>query len=175
MKYLKRLFSCCLQVFRRHRHLDVESAVTDNVNSIFTRRFTATSLSVVTESQHDMSAFVAQLRLGHCLPTAVGCHSQFSRNESVNKTAMPQRDALSVNLFCRAIEPLPEVQRRVLLLRKVYAVSQADIARQLDIDETTVEQYVSVGLCQCVQYLRKRHENSYATQVITGAFANKRN
>ena len=48
--------------------------------------------------------------------------------------------------FCRAVRALPLQCRRAFILRKVYGLSQQEIARYLDISESTVEKHVAKGL-----------------------------
>jgi RNA polymerase sigma factor (sigma-70 family) len=51
--------------------------------------------------------------------------------------------------FCRAVRDLPPQCRRVFVLRKVYGLSQREIAIYLDISESTVEKHVAKGLLLC--------------------------
>ena len=48
--------------------------------------------------------------------------------------------------FCRALRTLPQQCRRAFVLRKVYGLSQREIAQCLDISESTVEKHVAKGL-----------------------------
>jgi len=56
-------------------------------------------------------------------------------------------------LFCRAVRDLPLQCRRAFLLKKVYGMSQRDIARYLGISESTVEKHVAKGILRCWTYL----------------------
>lgn len=53
--------------------------------------------------------------------------------------------------FCRAVRALPVQCRRVFLLKKVYGMSQQEIADYLGISESTVEKHVAKGLLLCRQ------------------------
>jgi RNA polymerase sigma factor (sigma-70 family) len=55
--------------------------------------------------------------------------------------------------FCRAVGSLPEQCRRAFILRKVYGVSQREIAAQLAISESTVEKHIAKGLLMCRERL----------------------
>lgn len=48
--------------------------------------------------------------------------------------------------FCRAVRTLPQQCRRAFILRKVYGLSQQEIALFLGISESTVEKHVAKGL-----------------------------
>lgn len=56
-------------------------------------------------------------------------------------------------LFCRAVAQLPPQCRQVFLLKKVYGLSQREIARKLDISESTVEKHVAKGLLLCRNFM----------------------
>jgi RNA polymerase sigma factor (sigma-70 family) len=51
--------------------------------------------------------------------------------------------------FCRVVRDLPPQCRRVFVLRKVYGMSQREIAAHLGISESTVEKHVAKGLLLC--------------------------
>jgi RNA polymerase sigma factor (sigma-70 family) len=56
-------------------------------------------------------------------------------------------------IFCRAIRELPLQCRRAFLLRKVYGLSQQEVARYLKISESTVEKHIAKGLLACSAYM----------------------
>jgi RNA polymerase sigma factor (sigma-70 family) len=51
--------------------------------------------------------------------------------------------------FCRAVRTLPPQCRRVFVLRKVYGLTQQEIAAYLEISESTVEKHIAKGLTLC--------------------------
>lgn len=55
--------------------------------------------------------------------------------------------------FCRAVGGLPEHARRAFVLKKVYGLSQQDIAERLDITPAEVERHIATGLLRCRDYL----------------------
>lgn len=58
-----------------------------------------------------------------------------------------------LELLTRAIQALPERCRQVLTLRKIYGLSQKEIAARLGIAEHTVEVQVANGMRRCAAYL----------------------
>lgn len=60
-----------------------------------------------------------------------------------------------LELLTEAIQSLPERCRQVLTLRKIYGLSQKEIAAQLGISEHTVEAQVGNGVRRCAEYLAR--------------------
>lgn len=60
-----------------------------------------------------------------------------------------------IELLTLAIQSLPDRCRQVLTLRKIYGLSQRDIATQLGISEHTVEAQVGVGMRRCAVFLAR--------------------
>jgi len=58
--------------------------------------------------------------------------------------------------FCRALRTLPLQCRRVFILRKVYGLTQREVAEQLEISISTVEKHLAQGIIKCQQYMRSR-------------------
>lgn len=63
-----------------------------------------------------------------------------------------------VALFCDAIAELPPQCRRVFLMRKYQALSHRQIAEQLNISVSAVEQHITIGIKRCKQSLAKQEE-----------------
>lgn len=55
--------------------------------------------------------------------------------------------------FCRAISKLPLQCRHAFTLRKVYGLSQKEVAEFLQMTEGNVEKHVSRGLLRCTEYM----------------------
>ena len=55
--------------------------------------------------------------------------------------------------FCRAVRELPVQCRRVFLLKKVYGLTQQEIADYLNISQSTVEKHIAMGLLLCSRKL----------------------
>jgi RNA polymerase sigma-70 factor (ECF subfamily) len=56
-------------------------------------------------------------------------------------------------VFCRAVGGLPEECRRAFILKKVYGLSQQDIADRLGIAPNAVEKHIAKGLLLCRDYM----------------------
>ena len=57
--------------------------------------------------------------------------------------------------FCRATDTLSVEVKRVFLLKKVYGLSQKEIADYLGLSQSTIEKHVAKGLQQCSSYLSR--------------------
>ena len=60
-----------------------------------------------------------------------------------------------LDLLTQALQSLPERCRQVLTLRKIYGLSQREIAVQLGISEHTVEAQVGNGMKRCTEFLAR--------------------
>lgn len=71
--------------------------------------------------------------------------------------AIPEAIAVAEELqvLIAAIESLPDRCRQILTLRKIYGLSQKEVAARLGIAEHTVESQGSIGLHKCLAYFRR--------------------
>lgn len=60
-----------------------------------------------------------------------------------------------LELLTNAIQSLPEKCRQVLTLRKIYGLSQKEIAARLGISEHTVEAQIGNGMRRCAVFLSR--------------------
>lgn len=63
--------------------------------------------------------------------------------------------AEDLRLLIQAIEALPARCRQIVTLRKIYGLSQKEVANRLGISEHTVESQGSIGLHKCIEYFRR--------------------
>lgn len=74
----------------------------------------------------------------------------YRQGESVADAAAHHQE---LELLTQAIQSLPDRCRQVLTLRKIYGLSQKEIARQLGISENTVEAQVANGVRRVADFL----------------------
>lgn len=58
-----------------------------------------------------------------------------------------------LELLTAAIQSLPDRCRQIFTLRKVYGMSQPDIARQLGLSENTVSAQLTLGVKKCMAFM----------------------
>lgn len=71
-------------------------------------------------------------------------------------------------VFCQAVATLPVKCRRVFILKKVYELSQKEIAAQLGISPSTVENHITRGMAITARYMM---EKGYGTPASDSAAA----
>ena len=60
--------------------------------------------------------------------------------------------------FCRATDQLSGSVRKCFILKKVYGLSQKEIANYLDLSESTVEKHIAKGLLTSTRYIKKMNQ-----------------
>lgn len=61
--------------------------------------------------------------------------------------------------FCRATDQLSGSVRKCFILKKVYGLSQKEIAQYLQLSESTIEKHVAKGLLKSVLYMEQMHHS----------------
>ena len=64
-------------------------------------------------------------------------------------------EAEDLQILIRAIQALPERCRQIITLRKIYGLSQREVAVRLGISEHTVEAQGGIGLRKCIEFFRR--------------------
>lgn len=67
-------------------------------------------------------------------------------------------------LFCRATEQLSQPVRKCFILKKVYGMSQKEIAEQMCLSESTVEKHIAKGLLKSMQYMQQQEQDTHAIE-----------
>lgn len=93
----------------------------------------------------------AEQRLNQSIEELVGLDGEFE--ELTPSLESQHQSAEEFLVFCRAVADLPLVCRKVFILKKVYGLSQKEIASYLDISESTVEKHVAKGLLLTADYM----------------------
>ncbi len=131
----------------------------DLVQETFARVLQAHALAPISSAKAFVFMTARNLALDHV-----------RRQKIVGIDSLTETDALSVyedvpgvsetvgrrqelELLTQAIQSLPERCRQVLTLRKIYGLSQKEIAAQLGISEHTVEAQVGNGMRRCAEFL----------------------
>ncbi|MBL9186345.1 MAG: RNA polymerase sigma factor [Opitutaceae bacterium] len=70
-------------------------------------------------------------------------------SEGVSETVARNQE---LELLTQAIQSLPDRCRRIFTLRKLYGLSQREIAARLGISESTVENQITIGIEKCTDY-----------------------
>lgn len=65
-------------------------------------------------------------------------------------------------LLTQAIQSLPTRCRQVFTLRKLYGLSQREIARRLGISESTVENQITIGVDKCTAFFAAHRDRGDA-------------
>ncbi len=85
----------------------------------------------------------------------------FDKTKFCSQTEKEVLNREDFGLLCAAVEGLPEQCRKVFVLKKIYGLSQREIAQELDISESTVEKHVAKGLLRTMQYYDARTSDAY--------------
>jgi RNA polymerase sigma factor (sigma-70 family) len=67
-----------------------------------------------------------------------------------------------LEILTRAIQSLPDRCRQIFTLRKVYGMSQQDIARQLNLSARTVNAQLAIGINKCAEYVGRFRQEGKA-------------
>ena len=133
------------------KHRDVE----DILQEAFVRSFEAESRQEIRDARAFLLRTARNVALDHV--TSAG----YRRTGSLDSIDAEQFEDGSVPVdarveseqrflaFCQAVGSLPEQCRKVFVLRKVYGLTQQEIAARLGIAESTVEKHIARGLLLC--------------------------
>lgn len=117
------------------------------------------------------------LRTAKNLALNLVTQSSAKLNTSINDIAQDSHELNTANIeqqfeskerflhFCQATESLSPEVKRVFLLKKIYGLSQKDIAARLQLSESTVEKHVAKGLKHCAAYLKSLNEIPQETRM----------
>jgi RNA polymerase sigma-70 factor (ECF subfamily) len=97
------------------------------------------------------------LRHQRCAQSETGadCHFGDMLDEGIT-VAESVAHAEDLQLLIAAIHSLPGRCRQVMTLRKIYGLSQKEVAAQLGLAVHTVEVQTGIGVRKCVEFFRRR-------------------
>ncbi len=81
----------------------------------------------------------------------------------VEKTASIESEAEAnetLDIYCQAIEQLPDKCKHIFLLRKVHGLKHQEIATKLNISLSSVEKHLKMGGAFCQQYMQEHQRES---------------
>ncbi|MDC0598309.1 sigma-70 family RNA polymerase sigma factor [Gammaproteobacteria bacterium] len=101
------------------------------------------ALKHVTTSSYRLTDYLEDLEL-----------PEVSSNEELSENQIESDEQFQ--FLCKAVENLPLQCRRVFILRKVYGMSQKEVASYLSISVSTVEKHVALGISRCADFMKGR-------------------
>jgi RNA polymerase sigma-70 factor (ECF subfamily) len=100
-------------------------------------------------------------------------------NDSLEDFTQPPVQLTSINVeddyeskeqflfFCRATDQLSGSVRKCFILKKVYGLSQKEIASYLGLSESTVEKHIAQGLLKSAMYIKRMNHEQGVKHVKT--------
>jgi len=154
-------FKCRTQLIRVIGGIVHSDDIEDIVQETFVKSYEAELKQEITYERTYMLTTAKNLALNHV------SRASAQKNRSLDDMQSLPSDLTSKSLeseveskerflnFCRATDTLSFEVKRVFLLKKVYGMSQKDIAGYIGLSESTVEKHVAKGLLQCSLYLQR--------------------
>jgi len=96
-------------------------------------------------------------------------HSHYDFSGFASQTEQEVLSREDFSFLCEAVNQLPNQCRKVFVLKKVYGLSQRDIATQLGISESTVEKHVAKGLLKTMQRYHSRTASAQTRRELTAS------
>ncbi|GGF72208.1 RNA polymerase sigma factor [Alteromonas lipolytica] len=141
-----------------------DNDIEDIVQDAFVKSYEAELKQDIEYERTYMLRTVRNLALNHVSRSAHKLNDQVENMDLLldsSHDASPEHQTESKQRFihfCQATESLSTEVKRVFLLKKVYDMSQRDIAELLQLSESTVEKHVAKGLMQCAQFLARQQQ-----------------
>nr|WP_039990384.1 RNA polymerase sigma factor [Paraglaciecola arctica] len=92
----------------------------------------------------------AETRLADGVETECDFDIEAAIHDEVFETAASKEEFAH---FCEAVRQLPVQCRRVFVLKKVYGYTQKEIAKEMNLSESTVEKHIAVGFKRCASHM----------------------
>jgi RNA polymerase sigma factor (sigma-70 family) len=136
--------------------------IEDIVQETFIRSYEAAGKSSIQHPRSFMFKTARNLALNHisCAESRLTRTIEDFSDSDVFPSTEPLESSYEAReqylLFCSAVRQLPVQCRRAFLLKKVYGLSQKEIAEYLGISQSTAEKHIAKGMLICRQYMRVR-------------------
>lgn len=157
---LKVFLSCRNTMSRLVGRIVNRHEIDDILQEAFARSFEAASRSAIRSPRAFLLKTATNLALNHV------SRAGYKLNSSIDELVLAESEELTADspesqfdanqrfmILCQAIGGLPEQCRRVFVLKKVYGLSQQEIADELGISQSTVEKHIARALLSCRDYM----------------------
>ena len=142
-----------------------ETDIDDVVQEAYVRLLRARERGHVASPKAFLFAVTRNLALDRLRHRAISRAEPLAENEALSVLeegdGIPETIARNqeLELLTEAIQSLPDRCRQIFTLRKVYGLSQREIAARLDVSENTVSAQLTIGVKKCMEFmLRCRRE-----------------
>lgn len=151
--------SCRTVLARVVRRIVRPHDVEDILRDAFIRSFEAQERYSIRDPRAFLLRTATNLALNHSARAGHRNHDEFTElgigglaDPGVAPDVQAESDTRFLT-FCRAVGSLPDQCRRAFVLRKVYGLSQREIAVKMDVAESTVEKHIARGLLLCRDFM----------------------
>jgi RNA polymerase sigma factor (sigma-70 family) len=151
--------SCRALLARVVRRIVRPHDVEDILQDAFIRSFEAQERYSIRDPRAFLLRTATNLALNHSARAGYRNHDELASlglGELVDPGVAPDAQAESDTrflTFCRAVGSLPEQCRHAFVLRKVYGLTQREIAQEMGLAESTVEKHIARGLLLCRDFM----------------------
>lgn len=94
----------------------------------------------------------------------------YDAHEFASQTEQAVLNREDFGFLCEAVSELPVQCRKVFILKKVYGLSQREIATKLEISESTVEKHVAKGLLRTMQHYNAQQQEAPSERAAVTEF-----